>query len=356
MAGVGAATAARAPLAAKRRRRPVGRRFWAPLAGCSFVALRWLLRGGATGFLPGPGVGRAPRVPPQEPPAAARRVGDAGLDLASGLPLAGGAAAAASAGLALGAAPSVASAAGVATAALPEAAADPVGILLQAFSLTFVSEIGDKTFFIAAILASGGSSSSSATSTSDSNVKFLTFIGAMLALISMTLLAVGLGQLFHAVPDLAGGVPIDDYASVLAFGYFGVKLLSEAVTMPDDGSILEEEKQDAEEAVKEAGEGPSLVSSLLPPLVLQAAVLVFAAEVGDRSFITATALSAQGGEEAAAEVFIGGITAHALATLLAVLLGELVSKYISEKTLTYIGGTLFLVFAASSAVKLAGEI
>lgn len=36
------------------------------------------------------------------------------------------------------------------------------------------------------------------------------------------------------------------------FGYFGVKLLLDASTMPDDGSILAEEKEEAEEAVNAA--------------------------------------------------------------------------------------------------------
>ena len=44
----------------------------------------------------------------------------------------------------------------------------------------------------------------------------LTFVGAIAALAVMTAIAVAIGQIFHAVPDAAGGVPIDDYASILA--------------------------------------------------------------------------------------------------------------------------------------------
>merc|ERR1719270_2260600 len=95
---------------------------------------------------------------------------------------------------------------------------------------------------------------------------------------------------------------------------------------------------------------------IIPPLVLQAFVLVFAAEIGDRSFISAAALSAQGGLEAATEVFLGGISAHAIATLGAVLVGEVIAKYVTEKQLAYIGGTLFLIFAATSALKVGGVI
>eukprot|EP00438_Fugacium_kawagutii_P032723 Skav229143 [mRNA] locus=scaffold1875:170740:177196:+ [translate_table: standard] len=39
-------------------------------------------------------------------------------------------------------------------------------------------------------------------------------------------------------------------AEMTGFGYFGVKLLLDASTMDDDGSILAEEKEEAEEAEK----------------------------------------------------------------------------------------------------------
>ena len=55
----------------------------------------------------------------------------------------------------------------------------------------------------------------------------------------------------------------------LRFGYFGVKLLLDASTMPDDGSILAEEKEEAEEAVNESL--PEWVTKLaIPALVVQA--------------------------------------------------------------------------------------
>lgn len=61
----------------------------------------------------------------------------------------------------------------------------------------------------------------------------------------------------------------------------------------------------------------------------KAFLLVFAAEIGDRSFISAAALSAQGGPEGAVAVFLGSISAHGVATLLAVALGDLISSYVS---------------------------
>merc|ERR1719261_670568 len=57
----------------------------------------------------------------------------------------------------------------------------------QAFSLVFVSEIGDKTFFMAGLLAMKTS-------------KVISFLGSMGALFVMTLISVVIGQTFQAVP------------------------------------------------------------------------------------------------------------------------------------------------------------
>lgn len=52
----------------------------------------------------------------------------------------------------------------------------------------------------------------------------LTFVGAIGALAVMTFIAVSIGQVFHAVPDAAGGLPLDDYASILApFGWLDLR-------------------------------------------------------------------------------------------------------------------------------------
>mmetsp|Transcript_9495 Transcript_9495/g.23911 ORF Transcript_9495/g.23911 Transcript_9495/m.23911 type:complete len:347 (-) Transcript_9495:428-1468(-) len=314
----------------------------------ALAAARWMLRGAAQAFLP-PASGATPFA--RAPGAAVEASVEGLLPSFAALAL-GGAAAVQPAAAAASAAPVVAATADAAAIA-------PTDAIVQAFLLTFVSEIGDKTFFIAAILAAGGASGGQAGGQEGQggNQKVLTFGGAIAALAVMTGLAVGIGQLFHSVPD-AGGIPIDDLCSILAFGFFGVKLLTDAWNMEDDGSLLDE-KEEAEEAVKESAlpawiSGGGAASIILPPLVLQAFVLVFAAEIGDRSFISAAALSAQGGPAGGAAVFIGGITAHGIATLMAVLLGEVISKYVTEKQLAYIGGVLFLIFAASSGVKLAG--
>jgi hypothetical protein len=108
----------------------------------------------------------------------------------------------------------------------------------QAFSLVFVSEIGDKTFFIAGLLAAKYS-------------KFISFVGSMGALAVMTIISVAIGQIFHVIPSgIAEGIPLDDVAAVLAFTFFGFKTLKEALDMEEGTSVMDEEFEDAEEAVK----------------------------------------------------------------------------------------------------------
>ena len=59
---------------------------------------------------------------------------------------------------------------------------------------------------------------------------------------------IGTGMHWHGIHKAALAIP----SIQTRFGYFGVKLLLDASTMPDDGSILAEEKEEAEEAVNAA--------------------------------------------------------------------------------------------------------
>ena len=98
----------------------------------------------------------------------------------------------------------------------------------------------------------------------------------------MTVISVVLGQIFHAVPSgLTRGLPLDDYAAVLAFTFFGLKTLQEALAIEDggDGGGMEDELEDAKEAV----EGSSTVKETTKwAQIISTFGLVFAAEVRER--------------------------------------------------------------------------
>mmetsp|Transcript_2194 Transcript_2194/g.3646 ORF Transcript_2194/g.3646 Transcript_2194/m.3646 type:complete len:299 (+) Transcript_2194:33-929(+) len=201
----------------------------------------------------------------------------------------------------------------------------------QASSLIFVSEIGDKTFFIATLLAARAS-------------KLLTFAGCAGALAFMTVVSVLIGQIFHAVPpSLTKGLPLDDYVAVASFVYFGVKALIDASQLEDDRSGIDEEREEAEKTLDEAGSERKSGW----PLVVEACTLTVVAEIGDRSQLATIALAAAANPY---WVGAGAIVGHCIATGMAVLGGSFVSKYLSERVIGITGGVLFLVFAVTTAI------
>ncbi|XP_073155391.1 protein PAM71-homolog, chloroplastic-like [Henckelia pumila] len=203
-----------------------------------------------------------------------------------------------------------------------------------AFSLIFVSEIGDKTFFIAALLAMQYD-------------KILVLLGSMGALSLMTILSVIIGRIFHSVPaQFQTTLPIGEYAAVALLMFFGLKSIKDAWDLPskvaetDDQSNKEsDEFAEAEELVKEKAS-----NHLSNPLEVlwKSFSLIFFAEWGDRSMLATIAL---GAAQSPWGVAGGAIAGHLLATLIAIVGGAFLSRYISEKLVGFIGGALFLVFA-----------
>lgn len=191
--------------------------------------------------------------------------------------------------------------------------------LAQSFSMIIVSEIGDKTFLIAAILAMR-------------HPRMVVFVGAFGSLVVMSMLSAALG---HILPTLIPKRWTQTLAGIL-FLVFGLKMLQEAREMKAGSDKIREEMKEAEEEIEgdEAGRESSVngraipledleeggrarhgrtrsqstpmqattkslldksrnyCSMLLGPHFTQAFVLTFLGEWGDRSQIATIALGA----------------------------------------------------------------
>lgn len=191
--------------------------------------------------------------------------------------------------------------------------------LWRSFAMIIFSEIGDKTFLIAAILAMR-------------HPRLIVFAGAFGSLVVMSILSAELG---HLLPTLIPRKWTQICAAVL-FLVFGAKMLQEGREMKAGNEKLQEEMKEAEEDIEgddaahdgedgvpleamEAGTAPGHVrrrsssagpasakksvqgymeasrnffSYLLGPVFVQAFVLTFLGEWGDRSQISTIALAA----------------------------------------------------------------
>jgi len=218
---------------------------------------------------------------------------------------------------------------------------------LNSIAMIIVTELGDKTFFIAAILAM-------------KHDRAVIFAGAIGALALMTVLSAIIG---FALPALLPR-SYTHYAATLLFVYFGIKLIREGYEMhrSGEGNGPSDELEEVENELKFDNDGDSVASAeegkankalkaeqkrqMIMNTMIQAFTLTFLAEWGDRSQIATIALASA---KDPIGVTIGGIIGHALCTGLAVIGGRLLASRISEKTVALAGGSLFLVFALHSA-------
>ncbi|KAL1708914.1 hypothetical protein EV121DRAFT_195963 [Schizophyllum commune] len=242
--------------------------------------------------------------------------------------------------------------------------------LFQSFMMIIFSEIGDKTFLIAAILAMR-------------HPRMTVFLGAFGSLFVMSLLSAALG---HILPTL---LPkhYTQFAAAILFFVFGAKMLMEAKNMKGGNDKIREEMREAEEEIEEdtaeydgtgakdprghvipleemeAGHAAELPASptharskaktsvaeglrnffslFCGPVFVQAFILTFLGEWGDRSQIATVALGA------AHNVYVvtaGTVLGHSCCTALAVIGGRWISTKISVKHITLGGAVLFLLF------------
>lgn len=222
---------------------------------------------------------------------------------------------------------------------------DFVGSFGASFLMILACEVGDKTFFIAAIM-------------SMRHPQSIVFAGAIAALAVMTVMGVGLGWL---VPKL---IPIvfTHYISIALFIYFGLQLLKDAYEADAEGfEELEEveaelgKKDDDPEAQRDATKSVTTVflEKFASPIFVQAYTMTFVAEWGDRSQIATIALGAQ---KDPFGVVLGGVAGHCICTGVAVLGGKLISNYTSERMVAFVGGIVFLGFGIVTAVLGPGQM
>ncbi|KAI0638743.1 UPF0016-domain-containing protein [Trametes polyzona] len=253
--------------------------------------------------------------------------------------------------------------------------------LWRSFAMIIFSEIGDKTFLIAAILAMR-------------HPRLIVFAGAFGSLVVMSILSAELG---HLLPTLIPRKWTQTCAAVL-FLVFGLKMLQEGREMKAGNEKIQEEMKEAEEDIEgdeaahdgtgvvgpdgedvvpleamEAGTAPGHVrrrssgagraapprsttektlrsyaeaarnffSYLLGPVFVQSFVLTFLGEWGDRSQISTIALAAA---DNVYVVALGTVIGHSCCTALAVVGGRYVSTKISVKHVTLAASGLFLLF------------
>lgn len=257
----------------------------------------------------------------------------------------------------------------------------PFHSFVLSFMMIIFSEIGDKTFLVAALMAMR-------------HPRVVVFTAAFAALITMTVLSAVLG---HAVPTL---LPkrLTSFAAALLFFVFGAKLLREGLAMSPDEGVGEEMKEvEAELEEKEHTIGkrrrssispyaleagtrgrrsrsnsrlpthrspsssparsPSpvggaslssmlsglnnLFSLLLSPAWVQTFVMTFLGEWGDRSQIATIAMAA--GQDYW-WVTAGAVVGHGLCTGAAVIGGRAIAGKVSMRVVTLGGAIAFLVF------------
>ena len=191
----------------------------------------------------------------------------------------------------------------------------------SSFTAILLAELGDKTFFMALILAVRH------------RARWV-FLGAFAALAAVTLLSLGVG---YGLRSLLPEALLPWLAALLFLG-FGVKLLIDAQGMAGGAG---EEAQEAEEAVNRAEGG--LGGQGVARVLWEAFALVFVAELGDRTQFT-TIFLATAPAFSFLPLLAGTLLGHALVTWLAVGAGKWIGGRIQERLLYRLSGGLFIVF------------
>ncbi|GAA0160719.1 hypothetical protein LIER_17211 [Lithospermum erythrorhizon] len=211
----------------------------------------------------------------------------------------------------------------------------------KSLAMTILSEIGDKTFFAAAILAMR-------------HPRRLVLAGCLGALVVMTIFSAVVGW---AAPNLISRKWTHHITTFLFLG-FGLWSLWDAFTEGEAEDIAEvEAKLDADfqtngKSTKDKSKTDDLkkqnrpfLTQFFSPILLKAFSITFFGEFGDKSQLATIGLAA---DENPLGVVLGGILGQALCTTAAVLGGKSLASQISERVVGLSGGILFIVFGIQS--------
>lgn len=216
----------------------------------------------------------------------------------------------------------------------------------KSLAMTVLSEIGDKTFFAAAILAMR-------------HPRRQVLCGCLGALIVMTILSAVVGW---AAPNLLSRKWTHHITTVLFIG-FGLWSLKDAFGEGREAEELAEvEKElnaDAKSNDTEAKENNKddddlkkksrpFLTQFVSPILLKAFSITFFGEWGDKSQLATIGLAA---DENPLGVVLGGILGQALCTTAAVMGGKSLAAQISEKIVAVSGGVLFITFGIQSLLS-----
>jgi Ca2+/H+ antiporter, TMEM165/GDT1 family len=204
-------------------------------------------------------------------------------------------------------------------------------VMLEAFTsalfLITSQELGDKTFFIALILAMR-------------YPRRWVFGGSIAALALMTVISVGAGHLLSFLPQSV----THTIFIALCFGFGGwLCWQASRMTSGDEAEPLQEASQEVESFESHTqGRRQQALKQMVPwAIVLESFILTFVAEWGDRTQIATMALAMRSNPVG---VTLGGIAGHTACSLIAVVGGRWAAGRISERLITWMGGLLFLLF------------
>jgi putative Ca2+/H+ antiporter (TMEM165/GDT1 family) len=203
----------------------------------------------------------------------------------------------------------------------------------RSFTMIIVSELGDETFIVAALMAMR-------------HPRAVILAGALGALYFMTIISAAMG---FVMPKLISPEVTHRLATFM-YLFFGCRLAW--IGYHSEGEGIEEEMEEAEKNLKSEkkpqDQFQQLMAKICTPVLVEAFVLTFLAEWGDRSQIATITLAAH---QNLYGVILGACVGHSICTALAVFGGKLLATQISQKTVAFAGSATFFLFAMLNLLR-----